>query len=459
MAVIQVESVAITKSRLAKGFNGDNLNLNGKVISSQEADAGFKAAGNVKPPYVAVLASGNQKGFAAGAAAAFNDYVKDVNINKHNAEAVINRFFDDMDSVVEKCSIDGARLSIGIVCAYDDCVVAAKTGNCHLLRFSEGELFEIALSDDDGGRGFQFVDVIADGDVFALIGEESATDLDYDGIVNVFDQGNELKLAVRDIFKLLSTSARGKDCSVVLMKLNCDSERTYAVLPVADNSDAAFDSALSESPEDFVVSDDEEFFADEVPEEKTKKSSKKKILGLIPVVILVILLAVAAGLYFATQTEKNNKGEEGSSSPDIIVNAPEEDSTADFNGSNGMQTVEDNGPGGDAGEIDKETTTNAPETTTKRPSTPSTRPSTPSTRPSTTQPSTSAPETTTAAPETTTAAPETTTVNTETTTQAPETTTQAQETTTQEPVTQAPTTQAPAETPAEPANEEPVVEE
>ncbi len=451
MAVIQVESVAITKSRLAKGFNGDNLNLNGKVISAQEADAGFKAAGNVKPPYVAVIASGNQKGFAAGAAAAFNDYVKDLNINKHNAEAVINRFFDDMDAVVEKCSIDGARLSIGIVCAYDDCVVAAKTGNCHLLRFSEGELFEIALSDDDGGRGFQFVDVIADGDVFALIGEESATDLDYDGIVNVFDQGAELKLAVRDIFKLLSTSARGKDCSVVLMKLNCDAERTYAVLPV-DGSDAAFDSALSESPEDFAVSDDGEFVADEITDENVKKSSKKKLLGLIPVVILVILLAVAAALYFATQTEKNNKNDEGSSNPDIVVNAPdEEDSTGDFNGSNGMQNVEDNGPGGDAGELedekDEETTTRAPETTTKRPSTPSTRPST-------TQPTTSAPETTTVAPETTTSAPETTTVNTETTTQNTETTTQAAETT-----TQAPVTQTPAETPEEPANEEPVVAE
>lgn len=456
MAVIQVESVAITKSRLAKGFNGDNLNLNGKVISAQEADAGFKAAGNVKPPYVAVIASGNQKGFAAGAASAFNDYVKDININKHNAEAVINRFFDDMDSVVEKCSIDGARLSIGIVCAYDDCVVAAKTGNCHLLRFSEGELFEIALSDDDGGRGFQFVDVIADGDVFALIGEESATDLDYDGIVNVFDQGAELKLAVRDIFKLLSTSARGKDCSVVLMKLNCDAERTYAVLPV-DGSDAAFDSALSESPEDFVVSDDGEFVADEITDENVKKSSKKKLLGLIPVVILVILLAVAAALYFATQTEKNNNNNEGNSNPDIVVNAPdEEDSTGDFNGSNGMQNVEDNGPGGNAGELedekDEETTTRAPETTTKRPST--TRPSTPSTRPSTTQPTTSAPETTTVAPETTTSAPETTTVNTETTTQNTETTTQAAETTTQVPVTQ-----TPAETPEEPANEEPVVAE
>ena len=125
-----------------------------------------------------------------------------------------------------------------------------------------------------------------------------------------------------------------------------------------------------------------------------------------------------------------------------------------------IQVVEDDGPGGDAGEPedekDKETTTRAPETTTKRPSTPSTRPTT-------TEPSTRAPETTTAAPETTTAAPETTTSAPETTTANTETTTQSTETTTQEPVTQAPTTEAPAEPvndePAEPANEEPVAEQ
>ena len=139
MAVVLAESVAITKSRLAKGFNGDNLNLNGKVISVQEADAGFKAAGRVKPPYIAVLASGNQKGFASGAAIAFNDYVKDINLSKYNAEAVIGRYFDDMQAVVEKCNIDGGKLSIAILCVYDDCIIAAKTGENHLLRFSEGE--------------------------------------------------------------------------------------------------------------------------------------------------------------------------------------------------------------------------------------------------------------------------------------------------------------------------------
>ncbi len=412
MAVIQVESVAITKSRLAKGFNGDNFNLNGKVISAEEADAGFKAAGSMTPPYVAVMVSGNQKGFAAGAAAAFNDYVKDINFNKNNAEAVINRFFDDMDSVVEKCSIDGARLSIGVVCAYDDCVVAAKSGNCHLLRFSEGELFEIALSDDDGGRGFQFVDVIADGDMFALIGEDCSQDLDYDGIVTTFDSGVDLKLMIRDMFKLLAAGARGKDCSIILMRLGCDSEYTYASIPVTEAmSDDAFDDAKTENPDDFNVQPEENAENEEtaVVETTEKAKTKKKILGFIPVAILVIILAAAAALYLATRPD--DSGKEGESIPDIIVSA-EEDSTGDFNGSHGMVSVEDTEFGGDAGELDEpeEEPEDEPETTTKKPSEPVRDP----------EPVEPDPETITQAPETTTENTETTTENTETTTQPPE---------------------------------------
>ena len=83
MSVILAESVAITKSRLVKGFNGDNMNLNGRVISLENADKGFKAAGAVKTPYVSVIASGNRKGFAAGAVTAFNDYTKDIYVNKY----------------------------------------------------------------------------------------------------------------------------------------------------------------------------------------------------------------------------------------------------------------------------------------------------------------------------------------------------------------------------------------
>lgn len=389
MAVILAESVAITKSRLAKGFNGDNLNLNGKIISAQEADNGFKAAGSVKPPYIAVIASGNQKGFAAGAVSAFNDYVKDINFNKYNAEAVIGRYFDDMQSVVEKCGIEGSRLSIGVVCAYDDCVVAAKSGGCHLLRFSEGELFEIALSDDENGRGFQFVDVIADGDMFALIGEEASADLDYDGIVNTFDSDVDLKSMIKEFYKLLSMGARGKDCSVVLMKLKSDTERTYAAAPlVVPNDDIDDVGAVSVSPEAFDAEppvDTEDLRKtdgyvtdDEKPETgKRPASAKKKILSFIPIAILVIILAVTAALYLATRPgDPMNEGESGSNGEQIIVENKTND--GDFNGSNGMHEIEDTEFGGDvdAPVDDNTTTTRAPETTTRAPETTTERPET-----------------------------------------------------------------------------------
>ncbi len=379
MAVILAESVAITKSRLAKGFNGDNLNLNGKVISAQEADNGFKAAGSVNPPYIAVIASGNQKGFAAGAVSAFNDYVKDINFNKYNAENVINKYFDDMQSVVEKCGIEGGRLSVGIVCAYDDCVIAAKTGGCHLLRFSEGELFEIALSDDENGRGFQFVDVIADGDMFALIGEEASSDLDYDGIVNTFDSDVDLKSMIKEFYKLLSVGARGKDCSVVLIKLKSDSERTYAAAPlvVPDDDIIDDDGAVSITPDAFDAEppvDAEELRKtdgyvtdDEKPETGKKPASpKKKILSFIPVAILVIILAVTAALYLATRPgDLVNDGESIINDQTIFENITNE---GDFNGSNGMQEVEDTELGGDVDSPaeNTETTTQPPETTTEK---------------------------------------------------------------------------------------------
>ena len=446
MSIVFAESVAITKSRLVKGFNGDNLNLNGKVVSMEEADAGFKAAGNVKPPYIAVVASGNQKGFASGAATAFNDYVKDIHLNKYNAEAVIGRYFDDMQAVVEKCDLPGSKLSVGIVCVYDDCVIAAKTGDCHILRFSDGELFEIALSDDEGGRGYQFVDVVNNGDMFALIGEEASADLDYDSIVNSFDTGADLKEMIKEFYRILSANAKGKDCTVVLMKLSCDEERTYAAAPLAV---AADDADVSVSPDKFAVEppvsadelreNDSDVSDEDAPETGKKTvSSKKKLLSFIPVAILVIIIAVTVALHLATRPSNPLGGFEGNSDDNSPIFNEGESFDDDFNGSNGMQSVDDTEYGGsvDAPEEDDNTTTTEPERQTQQ------------------EKPTEAEKTTDA--ETTTADDETTTADDETTT------TDGSEDTTAE-TTTAETTEAPADEPAdepeegndEPANAEP----
>ena len=120
---------------------------------------------------------------------------------------------------------------------------------------------------------------------------------------------------VKDFFKLLATGARGKDCSVVLMKLKCDSERTYAAAPLVipdDDIDEVGD--VSMSPDAFdsepPVDTDElrkpdGYVSDsEMPETgKRPASSKKKILSFIPIAILVIILAVTAALFLATRAD------------------------------------------------------------------------------------------------------------------------------------------------------------
>lgn len=385
MAVILTESVAITKSRLTKGFNGDNLNLNGRTISAEDADKGFKAAGAVKPPYISVMASGNQKGFAAGAAAAFNDYIKEINLNKYNARSIFEKYFSDMDAVIEKCSIEDSRLSLGIVCTYNDCVIAAKTGNCHILRYSDGELFEIALSDSEEAFGFQFIDGLADGDMFALIGEECSRDLDYDKIVTTFDSGTDLKIMIRDFFNIIASKSRGLDCSVILMRLKCDCERTFANIPEhADNAPrvegdeaAVYDSV----PDNFAVqppidadelSEQEDVVSDnEAPKNGKSPSAGKKIASFIPIAILVIILAAAAALYIATRKPLDPvESESTSDGPVQQISLKEEDtSEGEFNGSNGMQTVEDteyNGNPLNENENNQTPDTPAAETTTRR---------------------------------------------------------------------------------------------
>ena len=433
MSVILAESVAITKSRLVKGFNGDNMNLNGRVISLENADKGFKAAGAVKTPYVSVIASGNRKGFAAGAVTAFNDYTKDIYVNKYNAESIINKYFDDMETVVGKCGIEDSRLSIGVLCAFEDCVVAAKTGNCHLLRFSDGELFEIALSDDEGGRGFQFVDVVCDGDMYALIGEECSADLDYEAIVDAFDSGKELKLMIKDFFSILSSDARGNDCSVILIKLQTDMERTYAAMP-AENAENDYQQDIPVDPGAFEAEppiDSNELEAAETvvddsekPENGPKPSRKKAILNFIPIAVLVIILAVAAGLYLATRPNNPFKEPESYSAGEVplFVEDEEDGTQGDFNGSSGMVNVDDTEQGGNAGSVTTttETTTRRDETTTNAQTEApivTTTESTPENDPETTT------ETTTAVPTETTTASETTTETTtvsETTTSSPE---------------------------------------
>ena len=426
MSIVLAESVAVSKSKLAKGFNGDSINLDGKVVSVDGADKGFKAAGNVKPPYCAVVASSNHKGFANGAVTAFNDYSKNICENIEDSYQQFDTYFGDMSAVIEKCEIEGSLLSIGAIAICDNCVAAAKKGNAHILRFSDGDLFEIAISEADGGNGYQLINTVNNGDIFAVVSEEASENLDYDGIINIFDSGKDLKSMANDFISLLPVDA-GKDCTVVLIKLKVKDIPVVAHAPVAAPADD-LNVDFSASTDSIAADDDaDDGMLEDYQTHSLNMLGKKKMLGLIPIVVLVVILAVVVGYYVASNVDFSGN-ENPSDNADIPV----------FDDSTDTETTTENAS---ESVVDTETTTAEEETTAAEEETTASVEDDTTRAPETT---TKAPETTTKAPETTTKAPETTTKAPETTTKAPETTTKAPETTTKAPET---TTERPTQTP------------
>ena len=99
MSVVSIETAAISKSRLTKGFNGDSINLNRRISSIDEMNSGYRAAGTVNPPCVCAVVSSVIKGVSAGAVTAFDDYSHRIYTQRTNAYDAFKKYADDMTSV------------------------------------------------------------------------------------------------------------------------------------------------------------------------------------------------------------------------------------------------------------------------------------------------------------------------------------------------------------------------
>ena len=297
MAIIRTEAVAVTRSALTKGYNGDSINLNGNVVSAEHADApkGFKTYGSTEPPFRCAVGSSNKSAFALGAVTAFNDYRDDM--LSGNADGFLN----DMKTVTGRC--EGAQLSLASLCAVPDGVYVSRMGDCHVLRFSDGELFEIALPGDNGS-GFQLVDDVRDGDMFALLSADCSKDLRYEDIVALFDSDRDLKTLLRDLYRITASDNREADKTVVLVKIVCDEEPVAVTPPVIPAAGADAGVFEPEPPvEETELEPALEDLTTEVPDVSREKT-RHPIFRALPIAVFVILVGVAAGIFFATHSDK-----------------------------------------------------------------------------------------------------------------------------------------------------------
>ena len=316
MAIISVETVAFTKSALKKGFNGDNINIKGHAIPQEKADSGYQAKGTMDLPCRALVASSENK-CAYDAAEAFRDYFHNIDNARGDAQGAVEEYISDMDTVMSKMA--NAELSLGLVCVYDNRVVVGKSRDCHVLRFTGGELFETALT-GRGGTGYQMITNVEDGDIFMLLGAQASSIVDYDAVARILDENESLPAMIKPLYESFAAADKTADCTIVLMKIKTDgkaaapsgeplkifAEAAGAAAPAAASGDFGFAPAISSDEVDGMHRSRLDDYGDPIPEVR-KPSLGRRLLTVLPIALVVILVGVAVGLYIATKDTRGNK--------------------------------------------------------------------------------------------------------------------------------------------------------
>ena len=428
MSVVSIETAAISKSRLKKGFNGDSINLNRRISSIDEMNSGYRAAGTVNPPCVCAVVSSVIRGVSAGAVTAFDDYSHRIYTHRTNAYKAFKKYTDDMAAVSAECG--DKNLSIAEICIFSDRILVSSVGKARVYFCSAGKA---ELLSNNGE--FMFSDLTdrgADGGYIVAFGADCADYADEKLVENATFGGKDIKAVGKSAFIALGKRAPEADITGVFFKIITadDADEAENAVPVvlkdendSEEAEPSDESAIIDSQEKQTVGEDD--ISDEnepkIPvlsseeefdnTEEKKKYSGNKFKTLIPFIILLILVAGVC-VYFAV-----TKGKDADTTLPDVSNAPAAVTAEDESVSRSDSVT------AKAETTVKSETTTKNETTTKRASENTTR-RTQSER--TTERRTS-PASTTAKPAETTEAP---------TTAKPAETTEA-------PTTSAPTTEAP----------------
>lgn len=431
MSVISIETAALSRSRLAKGFNGDSINLNRRVSSVEEMNNGYRAAGKIAPPCVCTVASAPVKGVAAGAVTAFDDYSHTIYKLRADAQGEMKRYMDDMSAVAAECGVK--ELSLASVCVFSDKILASSVGSVKVFVCSHAGVSEI--SSDNGEFKFSDLSDLQDGGFIVVLGAECAAYADAELIGIVTSQSDNIKAVSKALFTSLNKVAGNADITAVFFKITAEDkavkpESAVAAAAVetviekkaedkpevkkeaaaeektAENkndeekaNDESIENAENEesaSSEDSSFDEDDVFaeFDDEEEEESDKKqlSAGKKLLGLIPFIVLAALVGIVLAVYVFTGPKKDDLMKTTTPSSDIDANADINEPVTEHDTKNNEETTTETETTTAASGQTTTTQANAQTTTTRannnQPQPPTVPPTTPPTAPPTQPPTT-----------------------------------------------------------------------
>jgi len=323
MSVISIETAAMSKSRLAKGFNGDSINLNRRISSVDEMNNGYRAAGKIAPPCVCAVASSCIKGVSVGAVTAFDDYSHSIYKLRSNAESEMKRYTDDMSAVAADCG--EAHLSLSSVCIFGDKILASSVGGGKVFVCSSDGVREI--SSDDGSFSFSDLSDLSDGGFIVILGAECAHFADSELIGIVTSQSKNIKAVSKALFTSLNKVAPDADITGVFFKITASAAEPAVPIVAEDGGDSknaeepeqsGADNEKTEPDEDDIFA---EFDDDEEEDEKKHLSAGKKLIGLVPFIVLAALVGIALAVYVFTGPKKDDLIKTTTPASDINANA------------------------------------------------------------------------------------------------------------------------------------------
>lgn len=374
MSVISIETAALSKSRLTKGFNGDSINLNRRVSSVEEMNNGYRAAGKIAPPCVCTVASAPVKGVAAGAVTAFDDYSHTIYKLRADAQSEMKRYTDDMSAVAAECGVK--ELSLASVCIFSDKILASSAGRVKVFVCSQSGVSEI--SSDSGEFKFSDLSDLSDGGFIVVLGAECAAYADAELIGIVTSQSDNIKAVSKALFTSLNKVAGGADITAVFFKITASKKALDPDIAEAAAAETVIDKKAEDKPEikqepaadekpaekendeekvndessenaESAAYDDSSFdeddifaeFDDEDEEENEKKqlSVGKKLIGLIPFIVLAALVGIVLAVYVFTGPKKDDLMKTTTPASDIDANAGIDEPVTEPDSKNSEETT------------------------------------------------------------------------------------------------------------------------
>ncbi len=128
MSNVITELAVITSKAKGAANNKDSVNMNGRVLTLQEADKGYKGAGSFNAPCVLALASSVRDGYSAAALTALNERMQSIRDSESGFKNAIDLYFSDASYALTRLDAGENALSLAVLYTYGNSISVARLG-------------------------------------------------------------------------------------------------------------------------------------------------------------------------------------------------------------------------------------------------------------------------------------------------------------------------------------------